>query len=59
MEKPATFGNAELAKIMVNRFGEVQKSVKAEMTYAADVESFLKKVQEAHKQAATSELVFA
>ena len=32
---------------------------KAEMTYAADVESFLKKVQEAHKQAATSELVFA
>jgi hypothetical protein len=58
MEKPATFGNVELVQIMLSRFGEVQKPVKAEMSYAAEVESFLSKVDEAHRLAATSTLVF-
>ena len=58
MEKQMTFGNAELAKKMVSRFGEVQESVKTEIRYAADVESFIRKIEDARREAAKSTLVF-
>lgn len=58
MGKQATFGNAVLANKMVALFGEVQESVKAEMTYSSDVEAFIRKVRGAHQEAANSKLVF-
>lgn len=58
MQKSATFGNAALAEKMVSRFGEAKESVKVEMKYAADVQSFVTKVATAHREAAKSKLVF-
>ena len=58
MEKQATFGNADLAKKMASRFGTSQESVQVEMRYAKEVQLFIRKVEEAHKKAAESKLVF-
>ena len=58
MVKQATYGNADLAKKMVSRFGNDQKAVKVEMRYAKEVEEFIRKVEKAHQRAATSKLVF-
>lgn len=58
MQKSTTFGNAALAEKMVSRFGNHKESVKVEMKYAADVQSFVSKVKTAHRDAANSKLVF-
>lgn len=58
MEKPSTFGNAELAKKMASKFGTSQESVKVDMRYAKEVKVFISKVEDAHQKAAESELVF-
>jgi hypothetical protein len=58
MKKPATFGNADLAKKMASRFGTSQELVQVEMRYAEEVRLFIRKVEEAHKKAADSKLVF-
>ncbi len=58
MGKQSTFGNADLAKKMASKFGTNQKSVHAEMRYAKEVQAFLRKMEEAHKKAADSKLVF-
>ena len=58
MEKQATFGNADLAKKMAARFGKNKEAVQVEMRYAKEVGLFIRKVEEAHKKAADSKLVF-
>lgn len=58
MEKQATFGNAELARKMATRFGTSTETVKVDMRYAKEVQTFIRKVEEAHKKAAESTLVF-
>lgn len=58
MKKPATFGNAELAKKMASKFGTSSESVKVDLRYAKEVQTFIRKVEEAHQKAADSTLVF-
>lgn len=58
MEKQVTFGNADLARKMVTRFGADSESVKVEMRYAKEVQKFIRKVDAAHRKAAKSKLVF-
>ena len=58
MEKQATFGNADLAKKMASRFGMSSESVKVEMRYTKEVQTFIRKVEEAHQKASKSKLVF-
>ncbi len=58
MKKQATFGNADLAKKITSRFGTTQGTVKAEMRYTKVVQTFIRKVDEAHKKAAESKLKF-
>lgn len=58
MEKKATFGNAELAREMAARFGEAHEAVKVEMNFSTEVESFVRKIEIARRQAANSTLVF-
>lgn len=57
MEKHATFGNADLAKKMASQFGSRQ-AVKVDMRYTKEVQTFIRKVEEAHQKAANSTLVF-
>jgi hypothetical protein len=58
MEKQSTFGNADLARKMADKFGTSQESVKVDMRYAKEVQAFIRKVEDAHKKAAKSKLVF-
>lgn len=58
MEKQATFGNADLARKMATQFGTSQDTVKVDMRYAKEVQTFIRKVEEAHKKAAESTLTF-
>jgi len=58
MEKQATFGNADLAKKIATQFGAAQETVKVEMRYTKVVQTFIRKVEEAHKKAAESKLTF-
>ena len=58
MEKQSTFGNADLARKMAAQFGTSQETVKVEMRYAKEDETFIRKVEEAHQKAANSKLVF-
>ncbi len=58
MKKQSTFGNADLAKKMASKFGTSQDLVHVEMRYAKEVQTFLRKMEEAHKKAADSKLVF-
>jgi len=58
MEKQATFGNADLAKKMAAQFGTGQESVQVEMRYNKEVRHFINEVEEAHKKAAESKLIF-
>jgi hypothetical protein len=58
MEKHATFGNADLAEKMATRFGTSPKAVHVEMRYTKEVQTFIRKVEEAHQKAAKSALVF-
>jgi hypothetical protein len=58
MEKQSTFGNADLAKKMASQFGTSQESVKVDMRYAKEVQTFIRKVEDAHNKAAESKLVF-
>lgn len=58
MEKQATFGNTDLARKMASRFGTSSETVKVDMRYAKEVQSFIRKVEEAHQKAAESTLVF-
>ena len=57
MEKHATFGNADLAKKMATQFGSGQ-AVKVDMRYTKEVQTFIRKVEEAHQKVANSTLVF-
>jgi hypothetical protein len=58
MEKQSTFGNADLARKMATQFGTNRESVKVDMRYAKEVQTFIRKVEEAHQKAAKSTLVF-
>lgn len=58
MEKQATFGNTDLARKMASQFGTSSESVKVDMRYAKEVQTFIRKVEEAHQKAANSTLVF-
>jgi hypothetical protein len=58
MKKPATFGNADLAKKIASQFGTAQDTVKVAMRYTKEVQAFVRKVEEAHKKAADSTLSF-
>lgn len=58
MERKVTFGDAVFAQKMTSRFGEAQEPVKAEMSYDADVEAFVKMIQKQHEQAHKSKVVF-
>ena len=58
MQERVTYGNIAFAEKMAKCFGESQEPVKAEMSYAKDVEEFIKNIQEAHKQAYKSKVVF-
>ena len=58
MEKHATFGNADLARKMASQFGTSPQSVQVDMRYAKEVQNFIRKVEEAHQNAAKSTLVF-
>ena len=58
MEKPATFGNADLARKVACKFGTSKTSVKVEMRYTKEVRDFVRKIDEAHKKAADSKLSF-
>ncbi len=58
MKKPSTLGNAELAKKMASEFGTSQKSVKIDMRYSKEVQTFIRKIEDAQRKAAESKLVF-
>ncbi len=58
MEKQATFGNADLARKMATQFGTSRETVKVDMRYAKEVQTFIRKVEDAHKKAAESTLTF-
>lgn len=58
MKKHATFGNTDLAKKIASQFGTTQDSVKAEMRYTKVVQTFIRKVDEAHRKASKSKLAF-
>lgn len=57
MENQSTFGNADLAKKMALQFGS-RRVVRVDMRYNNEVQSFIRKIDEAHQKAATSTLVF-
>lgn len=57
MDSQMTFGNAELAKKMALEFGS-SEPLQVELKFDAEIRSFLRKVEEAHRLAADSELVF-
>lgn len=59
MEKDRkTFGDAELARKMAERFGGDNKTISVELRHTEEVTAFVRKVEEARQQAATSDLVF-
>ena len=58
MKKQGTFGNADLAKKIISRFGSNQDSVKAEMRYTKIVQTFIRKINNAHEKAAESKIKF-
>jgi hypothetical protein len=58
MKKHSTFGNADLAWKMATKFGTCPKSVHVDMRYTKEVQTFIRKVEEAHQKAANSTLVF-
>lgn len=58
MKKQGTFGNSDLAKKIATQFGSTQETVKVEMRYTKIVQTFIRKVNEAHKKAAKSDLKF-
>jgi hypothetical protein len=43
---------------MATQFGTNRESVKVDMRYAKEVQTFIRKVEEAHQKAAKSTLVF-
>ncbi len=58
MEKHTTFGNADLAMKMAMQIGTSSQPVKVDMRYTKEVQTFIRKVEEAHQKAAKSTLVF-
>lgn len=58
MEKHTTFGNTDLAKKIASQFGKSHETVKVEMRYTKEVQTFLRKIDEAHEKAANSKLIF-
>lgn len=53
-----TFGNVELAKKMLERFGDGSPPIKVELLYTKEVTAFIQKVEQAHQNAANSTLHF-
>lgn len=58
MKKQGTFGNTDLAKKVASQFGRPQDAVEAKMRYTKVVQTFIRKVDEAHQKAAKSKLKF-
>jgi pyrroline-5-carboxylate reductase len=58
MKEQGTFGNSDLAKKIASKFGTTQETVNAEMRYTKVVQTFIRKVDEAHRKAAESTLKF-
>lgn len=59
MQKEGTFGNIDLANKIASQFGTSHNAVEAKMRYAKVVQTFISKVDEAHKKAGDSKLKFA
>lgn len=57
-ETSKTFRNIDFTKKVVAKFGGTQDSVKVKMRYTEAVQTFLRKIEEAHEKAATSKLTF-
>ena len=58
MDNRSTFGNAALAQKMASRFGAEPRTVQVRMRYAREVRKFIDKVEDAHRKAGNSKLVF-
>jgi|WetSurMetagenome_2_1015567.scaffolds.fasta_scaffold1247167_1 hypothetical protein len=58
MKKQGTFGNADLAKKIASQFGSPQDVMEAKMQYTSVVQTFIRKIDEAHQRAAKSKLKF-
>ena len=58
MKKQGTFGSTDLAKKITSQFGTPQETVKAKMRFTKVVQTFVRKVDDAHKKAAGSNLKF-
>ena len=57
--KAREFTSAEIAREMLRLFGdEAQEGIKVEMKYCKEVAEFVRKIEEAHRNAAKSKLVF-
>lgn len=54
----STFGNVDLARKMVERFGMAGPPIKVKLVYTEEVEAFIKKIDRAKKAAAKSSLRF-
>lgn len=53
-----TFGSPKIAREMARMFGEQAKTISVEMKYEEEVGSFVRKIEDAHRQAGKSKLVF-
>jgi hypothetical protein len=53
-----TFGSPEIAREMARMFGDQAKTISVEMKYEKEFGSFVRKIEDAHKQAGKSKLIF-
>lgn len=58
MPKAKVFGSPDLAKAMKKAFGSKTKAFTLEIKYQREVGDFVRKIEDAHRQAAESKLVF-
>jgi mannose/fructose-specific phosphotransferase system component IIA len=56
--EPTTFSSPAIAKEMERIYGKNTKVVKIEMFHEEDVKKYVMKIEEAHKKAAESKLLF-
>jgi hypothetical protein len=58
VKKLDTFGNADLARKIVSKFGTTQGKINAKMRHTKEVRKFIFKVNNSHNEAADSTLKF-
>jgi hypothetical protein len=59
MSKHAVYAGSEMAKKVMDKFGDKTSSVSVDIRQSNDVSLFLKKMNRAHKKAGQSRIVFA